>query len=167
MVEARLLGLYGEAGAAARAIRSLRERGLTRVESFAPVPDPRIEQALQPRASPVRAYTLAGGVLGGAAGLALPIWTSLGWPLMTGGKPIVSMPAFLVIAFETAILFGALFTLAGFLINARLPRGPGPAYDPRFSADHFGVLVTTAGPEEGQAARELLAAAGALEVRAA
>ena len=41
----RLLGVYDDAGAAAGAIRTLRERGLTRLESFAPVPDPRIAQA--------------------------------------------------------------------------------------------------------------------------
>src|SRR5687768_4964249 len=128
----RLLGVYDDAGAAAGAIRTLRERGLTRLESFAPVPDSRIQAALFEGPSPVRLFTLAGGVLGCAGGLALSIVTSLGWPLITGGKPIVSMPAFLVIAFETAILFGALFTLLGFLIYARLPRGPSPAYDPRF-----------------------------------
>ena len=57
------------------------------------------------------------------------------------------MPAFLLIGYETAILFGARATLLGFLVNARLPRRAAAAHDPRFSADHFVVLVEVAGPE--------------------
>ena len=166
MAEERLLAVYAEAAAAARAIASLREHGLARIESFSPVPDARLQAALAPRTSPVRVFTLAGGALGCASGLALCVWTSLAWPLMTGGKPIVSMPAFWIIAFELAILFGALSTLLGFLIQARLPRATGAAYDPRFSEDRYGVLVT-ASADEAVRARELLDAAGAEEVRVA
>jgi hypothetical protein len=167
MAEQRLLGIYADARAAVQAVERLRGRGLVRLESFSPLPDPVLEYAVGGgRPSEVRAFTLAGGVIGCASGLALAIRASLAWPLMTGGKPIVSLPAFLLIGYETTILFGALATLLGFLVLARLPRRPAPHYDPRFTADHFGVLVTTATPEEAQAARELLVA-GAVEVRLA
>ncbi len=162
----RLLGIYEDPLAAARAIESLRGRGLRDVESYAPVPDPRIEQALGPPPSAVRAFTLAGGVAGCLSGLGLAIRTSLEWPLITGGKPIVSMPAFLLIGYETTILFGALATLLGFLLLAKLPRRRPPFYDARFSAGHLGVLVTTASSEEARLARELLDT-GAVEVRGA
>lgn len=165
MPEERSLAIFADPAAAARAIASLRERGLSRIETFAPVPDPRIDATAGASPSPVRAFTLAGGLLGGAAGIGLTVWTSLELPLVTGGKPIVSLPPFLVIAFEMTILFGALATLVGFLLNARLPRlGPGPAYDPRFGEDRYGVLVTSS-PEQAALARSLLAAAGAEEVR--
>lgn len=166
MPDERLLAVYADAGSAARAIVALRGRGLTRIESFSPLPDARIQTASAAPPSPVRAFTLAGGVLGCASGLALTIWTSLSWPLMTGGKPIVSLPPFLIIAFELTILFGALLALVGFLIQARLPRGTAAAYDPRFSEDRYGVLVT-ASADEAAPARELLGAAGAEEVRLA
>lgn len=166
MAEERLLAVYADARSAAHAIAALRERGLTRIESFSPLFDPQLQAALAARPSAVRAFTLAGGVLGGASGLALTVWTSLAWPLMTGGKPIVSLPPFLIIAFELTILFGALAALFGFLIQARLPRGTAAAYDPRFSEDRYGVLVT-ASADEAAPARELLGAAGAEEVRLA
>ncbi|HVQ26183.1 MAG TPA: quinol:electron acceptor oxidoreductase subunit ActD, partial [Planctomycetota bacterium] len=133
---------------------------------FSPVPDAVLEYALGAQPSRVGVFTIAGGVLGCVSGLGLAIRTSLEWPLMTGGKPIVSMPAFLLIGYETTILFGALATLLGFLLLARLPRRPPPFYDPRFSADHFGVLVTAGSPDEALLARELLSA-GAVEVRVA
>lgn len=167
MADERLLAVFADGASAARAITALRGHGLQRIESFSPVPDAVIEYALAPRPSPVRAFTLGGGVLGCASGLALCIWTSLAWPLMTGGKPIVSLPAFLIIGYELTILFGALATVLGFLIHARLPRRkPAAAYDPRFSEDRYGVLVT-ASPEQAAPVREALQAAGAEEVRPA
>jgi hypothetical protein len=166
MPEQRLLGIYADSHAAVQAVERLRGRGLVGLESFSPLPDAVLEYAIGGGRSGVRWFTLAGGALGCISGLTLAIRASLAWPLVTGGKPIVSLPAFLLIGYETTILFGALATLLGFLLLARLPRRPQPHYDPRFSADHYGVLVTTATPEEAQAARELLSA-GAVEVRPA
>ena len=167
MADERLLAVYADAASAARAITALHERGLLRIETFSPVPDAVIEYALAARTSPVRAFTLAGGLLGCGCGLGLSIWTSLEWPLMTGGKEIVSLPPFLIIGYELTILFGALATLLGFLLQARLPRAvaAGP-YDARFSEDRYGVLVTTTA-DEAAPAREILNAAGAEEVRLA
>jgi hypothetical protein len=115
----------------------------------------------------VRGFTLIGGLLGFASGIALTVWTSLELPLIVGGKPVVSVPPFLIIAFELTILMGVLATVTGFLIHAGLPRlGTAPAYDPRFSEDRCGVLVTTSAADAA-GTRELLAAAGAEEVRSA
>ena len=166
MADERLLAVFADAALAAHAIAELHGRGLRRIEVFSPVPDRAIEYALASRTSPVRAFTLAGGILGCASGLALTVWTSLRWPLMTGGKPIVSLPPFLIIAFELTILFGALLALLGFLVEAKLPRGTTAAYDPRFSEDRYGVLVTTS-PDEAAWARGVLHVAGAEEVRVA
>ena len=84
---------------------------------------------------------------------------------MTSGKPIVSIPPFVIIAFELTILFGGLATLLGMLVNARLPRFfEEVAYDPRFSDDHFGIFVQCEGSRL-EAAQEALQALGAKEVR--
>ena len=166
MPEQRVLGIYADSHTAVQAVERLRGRGLLRLESFAPLPDAVLEYAIGGRPSGVRWFTLAGGVIGCVSGLSLAIRASLEWPLMTGGKPIVSLPAFLLIGYETTILFGALATLRGFLLLSRLPHRPQPFYDPRFSADHYGVLVTAATPEEALLARELLSG-DAVEVRLA
>src|SRR5690606_40479314 len=79
-----------------------------------------IEHALDTEESPVRLFTLVGGLTGAATGFALATWTSMDWPLVTGGKPIISLPAWVIIAFELTILFGALSTVIGLFINARL-----------------------------------------------
>lgn len=165
MADERLLAVFAQNAGAVRAVAALRERGHTRIEALSPAPDDKLEAALGSPRSPVSAFTLIGGLVGCASGLTLAIWTSLELPLVTGGKPIVSLPPFLIIGYESTILLAALATFAGFLIHARLPRlRTAPFYDPRFSEDRCGVLVTTTA-EQSQTARELLAASGAEEVR--
>ena len=76
-------------------------------------------------------------------GIALPAYTMLDWPLITGGKPTISIPPLVVISFEVTMLLGALGAVAGFLLLSGLPAFAPPAsYDSRFSEDRFGVLVT-------------------------
>ena len=56
--------------------------------------------------------------LGLATGLALQIWTSaFSWPLNVGGKPFVSMPAFVPVVFELVVLFAGLASVAAFLLR--------------------------------------------------
>lgn len=162
----RYLGVFREVDAAVEAIEGLRAAGMTDLETYSPLPQHDLEHALHRPQSPVRLFTLVGGLTGAATGFALAIWTSLDWPLITGGKPIIALPAFVVIAFEMTILFGALSTVLGLFINARLgPPGKGLAYDPSFSAGSFGVLVDAPGGKGGEA-RRILEAAGAADVQA-
>jgi molybdopterin-containing oxidoreductase family membrane subunit len=70
-----------------------------------------------------------------------------------------------IIAFEMTILLGGLCTLLGLLVTTRLPSlKVAPQYDPRFSADRFGVEVSCQ-PSERQAVQDVLRSAGAEEVR--
>lgn len=163
---ARYLGVFGEVDTAVHGIEGLQEAGMTDLETYSPLPQHELEHALHRPRSPVRLFTLVGGLTGAATGFALAIWTSLDWPLITGGKPIVSLPAFVVIAFEMTILIGALATVVGLFINARLgPSGKDLAYDPSFSQGSFGVLVDAPPGREAEA-RRILEQAGAGKVRA-
>jgi molybdopterin-containing oxidoreductase family membrane subunit len=159
-----ILGVFDAAEKAAGAARALRTDGVGHVTAYAPAFDHTLDAAMGPGTSPVRAFTLAGGILGCAVGFALPIYTVVDWPIMTGGKAIVSLPPFVVIAFELTILFAALMTVAGFLLSSGLPRLRSGPYDPRFSQDRWGVLVTCAN-ERAATVRAQLAQAGAEEVR--
>ena len=166
MAGGRYLGVFREVDTAVKAIESLRAAGMTDLESYSPLPNHELEHALHRPQSPVRLFTLVGALTGTATGFALAIWTSLDWPLITGGKPIVSLPPFVVIAFEMTILFGALATVMGLVINARLGApDKGFAYDPSFSAGSFGVLVD-APAGKGADARRILEESGAADIQA-
>lgn len=137
-----LLAAYDYLDSTVEAIEGLRKAGFRDIRVNSPYPEHLIEAAMGYGQSPVRVFTLVGVLTGAATGFALTAWTSLDWPLIVGGKPQLGMPAYVVIAFELAMLFGALATVIGLLINARLPdTRSNIAYDPSFSADRFGVFV--------------------------
>ena len=160
-----ILGIYHLANTAAAGVRAILDEGLGEVVTYSPVPDHALDQALHVTVSRVRLFVLIGGVLGCATGFIFPIYTVLEWPLITGGKPLISIPPFVVIAFELTILFAALGGLAGFLLLSGLPRVTGrPAPDARFTNNVTGISVTCA-PEQVAAVRACLERTGANEVR--
>lgn len=145
------------------AIEGLRAAGMKKMTVYSPAPDHAIEHALHEPRSPVRMFTLVGGLTGTATGFALPTWTSLDWPLLTGGKPMISLPAWVIIAFELTVLFGALSTVLGLFILNRWPyRKPLIIYDGSFTADRYGIHIE---PADAARARDILNGAGAVEIR--
>lgn len=149
------------------AIKALQKAGFERsaIQAYAPVPEHDLEHAMGYGQSPVRVFALVGALTGTATGFALSIFTSMDWPLVVGGKPIVSIPAFVVIAFELTILFGALATVIGLFINTRLPNlKPLVVYDPEFSSGRFGVYVS-ASADRMEEARTILSDRGPAELR--
>jgi hypothetical protein len=92
-----------------------------RIRVITPFGVPEVEEILPGARSKVRFFALIGAAGGTVTGLAFTILTALSWPLVIGGKPIVSLPPFIIIAFALTILFGALSTFAGFLLLSRLP----------------------------------------------
>ena len=159
-----LLGVYDDGTKAADAIATLRDDGLDEISAYMPTPNHTIEKLLRTSTSPVRTFVLVGGVLGCVAGFALPVYTVYAWPLITGGKPLISIPAFVVIAFEMTILFAAITGMLGFLGLAGLPQTRAPLRDARFSNDHFGVAVRCTNAQV-ETVRAGLEAAGAIEIR--
>ncbi len=159
-----VLGTFGDPAAAARAIRALRAAGCE-VHAAMPAPFPEVMTALGKERSRLGAITWSGALLGLCCGIALPVTTSLAWPLVVGGKPIVAVPAFVVIFFELTVLIGSLTNLAGSLALgwsrgglARLPGGR------EFHGDRIGVFASTDDPAR---AEEVLRAGGAEEVQRA
>jgi hypothetical protein len=146
------------------AVRALRQAG-HRIAVFSPVPHHDIERALEQGPSLVRWVTFGGAVLGLAGGFALCIYSVTTWPLVVGGKELISLPPFVVIGYESMILLGSLANLIGMLALARLPQIKARApYDRRFSEDRIGVWVPATG-EAAAKARELMRGHGAEEVQ--
>lgn len=91
------------------------------VEIFTPYPVHEAEHILNLKTSPIRFFTLFGALSGLLFGLWLTIWTSLDWPIIRGGKSIVSIPAFIILAFEVTILLGGIVSFVGFLLLSKFP----------------------------------------------
>lgn len=159
-----ILASFIHVDAAVDAIRALRAKGYRDLVVYTAAPNHEIEEALEHKVSPVRLFTLLGGLTGCTAGFAMTIWMSYDWPLVVGGKTIASIPPYVVIAFELTILLGALSTVAAVAFFSVLMGKRGVAFDPRFSDDQIGVFVQTS-PDQLGPIEQLLTAAGAVEVR--
>lgn len=158
-----VLGSFRHIDAATDAIRALRARGYRDLTVYSSHPNHELEEALEHSVSPVRMFTLLGGLTGCAAGFGMTIWMSLDWPLLVGGKPIGSIPPYVVIAFELTILLGALSTLFGVALLSFRKAGRKVMYDPEFSDDAVGVFVA-ADARQVATVEQMLRSAGAVEV---
>jgi len=160
-----VLGAFRELDATVNAIEELKQKRLGEVTVYTPTPRHELEHAVNAGPSPVRLFTLFGGLAGATFGYWIAIWTSDYWPLVVGGKPVASWVPYTIFGFEVMVLFGALSTVVGMFINSRIPRlTMTVGYDPRFSRGHYGVWVECA-PSNAAAAASILRESGAVEVR--
>lgn len=154
-----VIGQFLEAEKVKAAICALKVKGLDReIEYYSPFPDHSLEEALYAgRArSPVRIFTLLGGISGCLLAFLFTSWMSIDYPLRVSAKPLISIPAFVVIAFECLILFAAIFTLLSMFHFSRIPNlFYFPAYRPQFSEGTFGLTVRLPKTEAEAMAREL------------
>jgi hypothetical protein len=136
------MGVFDRPDQIAAAARRLRDRGYTNLETYSPAPFREVDEAVNEKPSPVRLWTLIGGLTGVVTGYALTLWMANNWQIMVGGKPFSSVTPYTIIAFELTILFGGVLTVLGLFAVARLPRLKlDAAYSARFSAEEFGLAV--------------------------
>jgi hypothetical protein len=88
-------------------------------------------------------YPLIGAACGFIIGLIITAGTQLAYPLVTGGKPILSVPPMSIIMYEGTMLGAIIFTVIGVIIESRLPRIFMGAYDTRVTEGYIGLTVTT------------------------
>ena len=152
---------FAAPAAAAAAVRALRARGFA-VRAAMPAPFPEVVAAIGKPRSPIDFVTLPGALVGLACGVLLTVGGSLSWPLVTGGKPIVSIPPFVIVIFEVTVLIGSLTNLAAVALGSYLG-GRRAAFPPpgAFNADRVGIFASRGDPGE---AERLLREAGGEEV---
>ena len=147
------------------AIKDLQRQKLGNVTVYSPTVHHELEDAIEAPPSPVRRFTLIGGLVGVTFGYWIAIWTSDYWPLVVGGKAVASWIPYTIIGFEMMVMVGALSTVFGMFINSRIPKlVMDVAYDPKYSNGDYGIHVDCA-PEQEQAAEGLFRQHGATEVR--
>jgi hypothetical protein len=167
--EVALISTFATDHECARGIEALHEANAHNFRAFSPFPSEHVLEATQAARglgrSGVRWFVLLGGITGFLSAIALTIGTSLEWNLNTGGRPVVSIPPYIVIMFELMILFGGVSGVIGFFLLSRLPAFDSEVgYRTRFGADKFGVVVRCL-ENEVQKFEALLREAGAEDVQ--
>jgi len=164
-----IVGLFDGVETAARAGRALKglslPAGSVTTISAVPLPDGAVVTDPEPVRFPK--IVIAGWFVGAAAGLALTLATYMLYPLVTGGKTIVSVPPTLIITYEVAMLGAVLATLFGGGREMRLLRFPPKVvHDPRIHDGKIALCARVEGDEQARRTIEAMREAGGTEVRA-
>ncbi len=117
------LAEFDDGDALVRAAKQLRAEGYARLETWTPWPVEGLEEVVSNRAPSVSRWILFAG-LGGATLAVLVQWycNAFDYPLNVGGRPLLSIPAWVPITFELTVLFGGLGGFAWFVLSAPLLR---------------------------------------------
>ena len=163
-----VVGLFDGVERAAKAAEGLRELALPpgSVTTISSVPLP--DGAVVADETPVRfpRIVIAAWFVGAAAGLALALATYLLYPLVTGGKAILSVPPTLIITYEVAMLGALMGTLLGGGFEMRLLRYPPKVvHDPRIHDGKIALCARVDGEGPAFRAANAMKAAGGVDVR--
>jgi hypothetical protein len=163
-----VLGLFQEPEAAANAMDGLKaagfELGSFDVMTGTPYPEGAFgEHVPQHRLFRFPAF---GALIGFTTALLFTAATQLAYPVISGGKPVLSLFAMLVIIYELTMLCSVIATVIGIIFESRLPNLNPGAYDPRITEGMIGVVISAPAGKE-QTAESVLKRAGALEVKTA
>ncbi len=166
MAKRAILGLYQDANYAAEAGDNLKSVGLTNEDYDFLTGAPYPEGAFGERHFRHHLYVwpFVGALCGLTAGIILTSMTQLSYPLVTGGKPILSLPPMAIVTYEGTMLGAIIFTVIGIIFESRLPKLRLGLYDDRITEGYIGVLVTC---EEVQMTKveQALTQAGAVDIK--
>ncbi len=167
--EQGVLGIFSYVDDLLSGLKKLKEGNFEIRSVFSPLRLRAIQEILGTKPSIVRPITLIGGILGGTSLVGLAIYAHLSFKLITGGKPILPAVPWVIVLFEGTVLLAAIFSVIAWIVKGGLPRaryrsGQSAGYDPRFSQDRFGILVSCTDRERAEIIN-ILRDAGAEEVR--
>ena len=117
-----------------RAARSAFEQGYRQMDAYTPFPVEGLAEAIGFYRSRMALIVLIGGIIGCVGGFYLQYWVHvIDYPLIIGGRPYNSWPAFIPVTFELTILIAALSAFFGVLALNGLPM----PYHPVFNVEQF------------------------------
>lgn len=143
MTKKYLLGIFDDEHNLIHAAKELNHKNISIYDIYTPFPVHGLDQLLKINRTKLPYVTFLAGLLGLTIALLFQYWVSvIDWPLNIGGKAFNSFAAFVPVAFEITILFGALITVAFFLIKSKLiPCFEGKVIHPQASQDRFIIAL--------------------------
>ena len=133
------------------AARAAREKGYRKLDAYSPFPIEELTDALHLHHNKLPLIVLLGGIVGGLAGYLLQYYvTVVYFPINIAGRPLHSWPSYIIITFETTILFAAISAVLGLLALCGLPMPYHPTFNvPRFalaSRNRFFLCIESRDP---------------------
>ncbi|GIK60472.1 MAG: hypothetical protein BroJett017_13620 [Ignavibacteriota bacterium] len=156
MAEKRIYGvtaLFNDPNAITSAAKKVANAGFTKWDVNSSYPIHGIEKAMKLKPSMLGIVTLISGLSGIVVALLMMWWTmSVDYPMIIGGKPYFSLPAFIPITFEVTVILATVSTVvAMFAFFFGLPRNVHALHDTvymkKVSRDHFGIVIEAIDPK--------------------
>jgi hypothetical protein len=120
------------------AARETYEAGYRQINGYSPFPIEELDEAIGFKRTTLPLIVLAGGILGALGGFFMQYWTEvIDYPIIVGGKPFNSWPAFIPITFECTVLAASFAAVFGMLALNKLPQ----PYHPVFNAPSFALAT--------------------------
>ncbi|MCW3805289.1 DUF3341 domain-containing protein [Plebeiibacterium marinum] len=132
-----------------------------------PFPVHGLDDVLKFKRSRLPRLGFVAGTLGAILAFVFQVWVfSSSWPLNFGGKPFFSVPSFIPVTFEMAVLFAAISLVFGFLIKSGIgPGAPALIFDERTSDNVFLVVLEFVDDSHEQKIFNVLKEAGAEDIK--
>ena len=141
-----LYGLYDDEEILLDAIKAANKDHLDIMDVYTPFPVHGLDPLLGLAESRLHIAGFIYGALGTLTAFGFMTWVfTRDWPIIFGGKPYFSAPAFIPITFELTVLFSAIGMVVTFYTICGL--GPGttnPTLDDRITDDKFCIAFDTA-----------------------
>ncbi len=137
-----LVGIWSDQNQVLKAAAAVRDAGFKKFDALTPFPVHGMDDAMGLKASWLPWVTFIGGTTGCITALAFQWYVAAyDWPLIIGGKPFFSLPAFIPITFELTILFGGLATVGAMFVVCGLPKLNPPIIDSSLTDNRFAIFI--------------------------
>jgi hypothetical protein len=109
--------------------------GYRQMDAFSPMPVEGLAEAIGFRRNRLPLVVLLGGITGAVTALFMQWFSAVvHYPIIVGGRPFASWPAFIPVTFELTVLFAAFGAVFGMLALNGLPRPHHPVFNsPNFA----------------------------------
>lgn len=147
-----LTALFDTPDALVHAVDEVVKRGYTKFDAHTPYPVHGLDRRAKLSPSKLGFFAFGFGLLGTIAAVSLMTWvTTMEYPMVIGGKPFWTWPAFVPVAFELTVLMATvLSTLTMIVLYFKFPNAGHPLHDTAYmkavSADKFGLCVQADDP---------------------
>ena len=163
-----LYGLYDDEEILLKAVKQAKNDHLDIMDVYSPFPVHGLDPLLGLSESRLHQAGFVYGAIGTLTAFLFMSWVfTRDWPIIFGGKPYWSVPAFIPITFEVTVLFASVGMVVTFYtICGMAPGVTNPTLDDRITDDKFCIAFQTNGASEAEVdrLRTFLSSTGASEV---
>lgn len=160
-----IFGLYNDEEELLRAVKQARTDHLEIMDVYTPFPVHGLDPLLGLSESRLHIAGFVYGMLGTLTAFLGMTWIfTKDWPIIFGGKPYWSFPAFIPIIFELTVLFAAIgMTVSFYIVNGLGPGVVNPTIDLRITDDKFCIAFDRSEVDADQV-ESFLKSSGAAEI---